>query len=146
MWLDPAIRSSYRPRSTLRALWRQFRRYGKGKGEMLHLNRRFPSLRPLLPLGLAGAVVAGLGAGVAGWSWWPLVVVMAFWGAAIVAAAIRSPHPVRTAAAVVVMHLSYATGLMTGLLRGRSAVAAMRGAHPSPDVAADDLHRNPEHG
>jgi cellulose synthase/poly-beta-1,6-N-acetylglucosamine synthase-like glycosyltransferase len=146
VWLDPAIRSSYRPRSTLRALWRQFRRYGRGKGEMLHLNRRFPSLRPLLPLGLAAAVGAGLGAGVAGWSWWPLVVVMAVWVAAIIAAAISSPHPVRTAAAVVVMHLSYVIGLVAGLLRGRSAVSPMRSAHPSPDVAADDLHRNPEHG
>ena len=41
--LDPAIRSTYRPRSSFRGLWRQFRRYGQGKAEMLYLNRRFPS-------------------------------------------------------------------------------------------------------
>jgi hypothetical protein len=33
--LDPAIRSSYRPRETWRAPWRQFFRYGKGKADML---------------------------------------------------------------------------------------------------------------
>ncbi len=145
VWLDPAIRSSYRPRRSLQKLWQQFRRYGRGKAEMLHLNRGFPSMRPLLPLGLVAGVTGGFAAGLLGWSWWPLVAVGGAWLAVIAAASIRSPHPLRTAAAVAVMHLSYITGLLPGLLR-RSAVAAMRGTHPTSDASADDLHRNPEDG
>ena len=146
VWLDPAIRSEYRPRRSLRGLWRQFRRYGEGKGELFHLNRGFPSLRPLLPLGLAIGLIGGLILGLAGWSWWPLTGVAAIWLGTVIAAASLSGYPRRTLAAVVVMHLSYAVGLLVGLVRGRSRITAMRSADPSPDTTADDLHRDPEHG
>lgn len=78
VYVDPAIRSQYRPRSTLRGLAKQYFRYGMAKAEMAWVNGRLPSWRPLAPialvlgLGIAGlAAVAGspvaLGAILAGW-------------------------------------------------------------------------------
>ena len=64
VWLDPAIRSVYFARSTLRALAKQYARYGFWKCQML---RRYPetlrwrqALPPLFVLGLAGLGALGI--------------------------------------------------------------------------------------
>jgi glycosyltransferase involved in cell wall biosynthesis len=146
VWLDPAIRSTYRPRSTLGALWRQFRRYGIGKAEMLYLNGEFPSWRPMAPLLLIAALIGGTALGVAGVSWWPLLGIVAAWIAALGVGAIGAENPGRTAAAIATMHSGYGIGLATGLLLGPSSVSAVGSATPAADPPADDLDRNPQDG
>ena len=69
VFLDPTIRSSYRPRDSWGALARQYFQYGWGKADMVYANRELPSLRPLAPLALVvGLVVAilltGFGPGI----------------------------------------------------------------------------------
>lgn len=147
--LDPAIRSSYRPRRHLRDLARQFFRYGRGKAEMLYLNGRFPSWRPLAPLllllGLAAATLLGVTADV----WWPLIALSGAWLVTIAIGARRSPRVPTTAAAIVVIHAAYGTGLLRGLVAGRRAlsrISPMGGAPPAGDAAAGQLDRHPQDG
>jgi succinoglycan biosynthesis protein ExoA len=47
--LDPAIRPTYRPRGSLRAVWRQYREYGYWKVAVMRKHRRLSGLRSLVP-------------------------------------------------------------------------------------------------
>ena len=67
VWFDPRLRVTYLPRSSLRALWRQYLDYGKWKRVMLIRNPRSIAVRqtvpPLLVIGLvlsAAAAAVGL--------------------------------------------------------------------------------------
>lgn len=115
--LDPGIHSTYTPRRTPTALWRQFHRYGRGKADMLIVNGEFPSFRPLAPI----ALVIGIAAGIAMLpiSVWPLLALLAVW-IGVLAAAMQF-RPV-TVAAAMIMHLAYGIGLLGGLLRRPSSV------------------------
>ena len=126
--LDPAIRSTYRPRDTPEGLARQFRLYGLGKADMLFVNGRWPSLRPLGPLALVAglAVTACLGLAGRGWSaFWALLgswlVVL---GAEMARLASTPAAWVRSLAAAAIMHLAYGGGLLQGLLRNPRSVRA----------------------
>ena len=137
---DPAIRSTYTPRETLRAFVRQNWRYGVGKAEMLWLNGRLPSWRPLAPLGLVtgllgAALLATSGRRPAQRA--PLVALLAAWCGVVAAASARAATQEsgvgpRTAAAVAAMHLAYGAGLTYGLLRGPAALGALRTTAPAP--------------
>lgn len=66
VWFDPALKVTYRPRQSLRALARQYFTYGWGKWTMLRLYPKSTRLRqvvaPLLVLGLvASGVLAAAG-------------------------------------------------------------------------------------
>lgn len=112
--LDPAIRSRYRPRSTLAALWRQFYRYGRAKAEMLYANRELPTLRPLAPLGLTIALAAGLSA--APWlGWWWLLGCSGGW--AVYLAVVTGGWPRQVVAAATVQ-LSNGLGILTAIAAG----------------------------
>lgn len=141
---DPAIRSTYTPRETLRAFARQNWRYGIGKAEMLWLNGRLPSWRPLAPLALVCGLTAATllaASGRSGARRAPLATLLAAWGGVVTAAAVRTGpaepgvRP-RTAAAVAAMHLAYGAGLTYGLLRGPAPLASLRAAAPIPLTAA----------
>lgn len=126
--LDPTIRSRYRPRETWRSLWRQFFRYGRGKADMLLVNRVWPSWRPLAPLllvlGLAeGLVLAAFG------TWWPVASLSVLWLAALLVAGRGRPLDTLVAGT---MHLAYGTGLLTGLFRSPSRVRRQVSVRPSP--------------
>ncbi len=132
--LDPHIRSTYRPRDTPRSLARQFRRYGFGKADMLFVNGRWPSWRPLAPLvlvvGLAlTAPLAALGRLRA-----PFWALLGSWLVALTVEMARVAHAplewVRSMAAAAIMHLSYGTGLLRGLLRNPASVRAAVEHHP----------------
>ncbi|MGH8952397.1 MAG: glycosyltransferase family 2 protein, partial [Acidimicrobiia bacterium] len=88
--VDPAIVSEYRPRDHPGRLWRQYFNYGLGKAEMLWLNGRLPSTRPLAPmlliLGLAATLVLGAVTGV----WWPFLAAVAGWVLLLIWVALRS--------------------------------------------------------
>lgn len=118
--VDPAIRSFYRPRETLRAFARQNWAYGIGKAEMLWINGRLPSWRPLAPLGLVAGLAAGAVLGMRGRRG-PIAGVLTAWGLVVAAATVTTDaQPAarpRTALAVAVMHLAYGLGLTYGLLR-----------------------------
>lgn len=121
--VDPSIRSQYEPRSSARALWRQYFRYGKGKAEMLWVNRRLPSPRPLAPALLTlGLVVLTLVAILSG-TWWPVATLAGAWLVWLLIIGIRSPaSTLGVAIAVAIMHLSYGLGLMWALVRGPGPV------------------------
>ncbi len=120
--LDPAIRSSYRPRDRWPALARQYYRYGWGKADMLYANRVLPSLRPLAPLALLlGLAVAGATAAMSRLRW-PLYVILGAWGLVLAWVAVGAGggigHRFRTLLATATMQLSYGGGLALGVLRG----------------------------
>lgn len=147
--LDPSIRSSYRPRRRLRDLARQFFRYGRGKAEMLYLNGRFPSWRPLAPLllvlGVGGTTLLGVTTGV----WWPLVALAGAWLVTIGVGSVRGPRVPTTAAAIAIIHVAYGAGLLRGLVAGRRALSripAVGGAPPAGDATAGHLDRHPQDG
>lgn len=118
--VDPTIRSVYRPRETWPALARQFFRYGRGKADMLAVNRVWPSWRPLAPLVLVLGLVEGIVLAAFG-LWWPVVALLATW-LGVVAVAVRGrPLDVVVAAT---MHLAYGLGLITGMFRSPSKVRA----------------------
>lgn len=110
--VDPSIRSTYLPRQTPGALWRQFYRYGRGKADMLRVNRRWPSWRPLAPLLLVLGLVAGSAIGPL-LGWWPLAGLASSWMMVLIVAGRARPLTVFAAA---IMHLSYGIGLLRGVL------------------------------
>lgn len=126
VYLDPAVRSFYQPRESPEALWRQFWRYGMGKADMLYVNGRWPSWRPLGPLALvAGLAIAAL-LGAVTRHWAVFGIPSGAWMAAVGAEGVRiMPGRAawgRTVAAMIIMHLSYGMGLLRGLLRRPSHV------------------------
>lgn len=116
--LDPKIVSAYTPRGTLRGLFRQYYKYGRGKADMLWANGRFPSLRPLAPLLLVVGLTAGGVLALFGLRW-PLGFLVGAWLLELVIAAVKT-KPVRalTVVAGAVMQFAYGVGLMKDLLKG----------------------------
>lgn len=125
VWLDPKIHSTYFARSNLKALVRQYWRYGYWKLRML---RRYPktlrwrqALPPLLVLGLVGLISLA--------PWWQLARILLmimvgaylavlFAGAVVPAwkhkdAALLAGVPLIIAS----MHLSWGSGLIFSMLR-----------------------------
>lgn len=128
--LDPSIQSDYRPRTSWRALSRQYFRYGWGKADMAWANGVLPSLRPLAPLalvvGLGGsAVLAAIG------PTWPLGLLVAAWATVLLVVGVMAgdglAHRLRTAAATALMQTSYGLGLLVGLARGPRSRRHLRG-------------------
>lgn len=117
VWFDPAIRSSYSPRSSYRGLARQFFRYGRGRAATV---RRHP--RSLAPRQLAApALVLGL---VSPWRSKVLVAYAAVVGAAAVEAGRRRLDVVPGfLVALPVMHICWGTGFLFGLVAAESGVA-----------------------
>lgn len=119
VWVDPSIRSYYTPRGTFRSLFRQYRKYGQGKSEMLWANGRLPSLRPLAPLGLVLALVAGLAIWLFGGPGWPLALLLTSWFLLLAWVGLRSDEPaVRVIAVAATMHIAYGLGMVAGFIRG----------------------------
>jgi len=116
--VDPAIRSTYRPRETARGLRRQFFRYGKAKGILARRHGALPSWRPLAP----AALVAGLTLGIAARRWRAVVCLGAAYGGFVTCVVAKTDDRVRVARATAVMHLAHGTGFWVGLL-SRSARA-----------------------
>ena len=73
VWFEPAMRVSYRPRASLRALALQYRDYGRWRRIVMRLHPETVSLRylaaPIAVLGIALGVVLGLAGLVAGLPW-----------------------------------------------------------------------------
>ncbi len=128
VYLDPRIRAVYFARPTLRALARQYARYGFWKAQML---RRYPktlrwrqALPPLFVLGLVGLPLVGL---VWPWAWglWGLQVGLyatALLGVGV-QLGVRHRQPGWVGAvplAMATMHLAWGTALLWGLVARRA--------------------------
>ncbi len=125
--VDPVIHSEYTPRDNPRALWWQYYRYGLGKAEMLWVNGRFPSPRPLAPALLIVAIVTTTFIGVATGFWWPLLVVALSWLGLAGWVAARSGESVpRVLLAALIMHVAYGVGVLHGVVRGPGSVRRLR--------------------
>ncbi len=125
--VDPVIRSEYTPRDNPRSLWSQYYRYGLGKAEMLWVNGRFPSTRPLAPVLLIVGLAAAALIGVITVVWWPLLVTIGAWLAVVGLVALRSGESItRVVAATMIMHTSYGIGVLYGIVRGPGVVKHLR--------------------
>jgi succinoglycan biosynthesis protein ExoA len=125
--VDPVIHSEYTPRDNPRDLWAQYFAYGQGKSEMLWVNGRLPSPRPLAPalliVGLTGTAVLGL----ATRRWWPLTVTLGSWLGVVGTVALRSGESlVRVMDAAMIMHTAYGLGVLQALARGPGAVKHLK--------------------
>ena len=67
VWFTPRLTVSYRPRSTLRALARQYRDYGRWRRVVMREHEGTANLRYLAPPVTVVVVVAGTVVGLAGW-------------------------------------------------------------------------------
>jgi succinoglycan biosynthesis protein ExoA len=116
VWFTPKLRVAYRPRSTVRALAKQYRDYGRWRRAVMRQHRVTVSLRYLAPPVALLGCVAG-------------VVVAPFWGWALVAPgtyavlvavggiAVSRDEPlrvrVRVPVAVATMHMAWGWGFLT---------------------------------
>ena len=128
--VNPSIVSWYKPRSTWRDIAHQYFRYGIGKAELVWLNGRLPTPRPLAPAVFVAALVVTGGVAIGwkgtGWTWIPLAALSAIWVGALGSVAARANElRIRTAIVAGTMHLGYGTGFWTGLMSGRPKVKTL---------------------
>lgn len=129
IWLDPQIRATYYARPTLRALARQYWRYGFWKQHMLRRNPE--TLRPrqvAAPTLVATLSVLSLLAPFARIARWLLALVLALYAGLLALAAGGAARKERKPALLVVvppavatMHLAWGSGFLAGMLGGRAA-------------------------
>lgn len=141
--LDPAIRSTYHPRQTATALWRQYVAYGQGKTEMLSVNRRLPSWRPLGPVALVVGLVGGLALAVVGRRRL-LFATSGAWATALAAVGCAAgpppAHAARTVLAAAIMQIGYGVGFLGALTRSLPRADDLDGDR---EVADDLVHVTP---
>jgi glycosyltransferase involved in cell wall biosynthesis len=123
--VDPSIMSWYRPRDSWRGLVHQYFRYGLGKAELVWLNGRLPSPRPLAPAILVVAIGVLTITGIV-WTWIPLAVLGLAWFTALGIVALRArSYRLRTALAAATMHIGYGGGFWWGLGKGRPNIQTL---------------------
>lgn len=122
IWLATDIEVDYQPRSTLRALARQYWKYGQGRAGTILKHGERPRLRQMLPPMVVAVLAVSLLASVV---FAPLLAVPALYAAALVVATLallrRHPSPCTLAAApaLAVMHVAWGTGFLVAMARGR---------------------------
>ncbi len=122
VWFDPRLRVTYRPRSSLGTLWRQYLDYGRWKRVMLVRNPGSLAVRqtapPLLVVGLLLSALLGL-IGVPLW-WLVPAVYAAFLAVAAITESIRRGDRAAALLPVVMptMHLAWGTGFLLVRTRG----------------------------
>ncbi|MSR47681.1 MAG: glycosyltransferase [Planctomycetes bacterium] len=121
IWLDGAIRSSYRPRPTPRALFRQYFEYGLFKPAALRLVPGSWRMRQLIPSALVCALLLPWVAGVPSLALAALLAYCGVLAAALVATRRMRDRGARATAQFVDvlarMHFGYGAGFLAGLFR-----------------------------
>ena len=122
VWFDPRLAVSYKPRTTLRALARQYFGYGRWKLGVLRRHPRELRLRhlaaPLLVTGLAASAGAGL-AGAGGAMALPLTYAATLLlGSAAVGVMRRNAAALLLPAVLALMHVSWGVGFLIPDRRG----------------------------
>jgi succinoglycan biosynthesis protein ExoA len=138
LWQSPRIRSWYCPRSSLSALFRQYRQYGYWKVRVIQKHRRPASPRHLVPVLFLAVAATGWMAGFVHWSLGLLYVgMLGLYGLLSLAfsarAASASGRDLLPVLPVVflVFHAGYALGFAAGLL---DFVVLRRGVRPAMTV------------
>jgi GT2 family glycosyltransferase len=117
--LDPDIRSTYFPRESPSALWRQYRNYGRAKATSVAVHGALPSWRPVAPAGLVAAAAVGV---LVGRNWRQRAMIPLLHGAGCLLIGVKVTRdgrtdPIRAAAVQEVCHWSYGTGFWQGMAR-----------------------------
>lgn len=135
IWFSPALRVTYRPRSSFRALAAQFYETGKWRREVVRRHSDTVTLRYLAPPVAVLGILAGSAAGLLGLGTGRRLLVAGFaapagYAALVGVGGLVSPQPMPLAArlqlpfVLAVMHLAWGTGFLVGLRperEGRSA-------------------------
>jgi glycosyltransferase involved in cell wall biosynthesis len=143
VWQSPRIRSWYTPRSSLRAVFRQYLQYGYWKVAVMRKHRGLAAWRQAMPalfvaslaiLAVAIAIAWALGAGpIANAVAWLLAGEIAVYAAACIVAAAMLSRSVRmgarllTPVVIAIYHIAYGLGFLAGLatqLRARKGQVA----------------------
>ncbi len=124
IWLDPSLRSTYRSRATLGALWRQYYQYGSYKVRVAQIHHRLPAARNGVPVAFVLALLGAVGLSVIRRRPAPLMLVVAPYAVATSLATTQAAREdprlaLRLPAAFVILHLAYGTGFLAGLHRWR---------------------------
>lgn len=123
IWLDPAIRSTYFSRSTLRGLWKQYFEYGFWKVRVIQKHRRPASWRHLVPVVFVLALSVSTLASILVQLPIPLLAVVCPYSLASLffALTIAAREGWRYAPvlpfAFATMHLAYGVGFLAGIVR-----------------------------
>lgn len=131
--IDPRIRSTYRCRDTLTAIWRQYFAYGYWKVALAAVRRGAIRPRHMAPLAFIAVLLISTVIGFAGW-WLPMLVLLGAWLAAATVAAMTAPADGITTRLLfppitLTMHLAYGAGTVLGLVSyPRLRRVAMAGA------------------
>lgn len=140
--LDPGMRSRYRNRTTVRKLVRQFYEYGEWKVRVLQKHPLQMSWRHLVPPALVLVLLLSmLAVGFVPHAGKALAAVTGVYLAAVLAAARVATRGnaldwLLTAAAFVLIHLSWGSGVLSGLLRFADRWRRAEQAPPRLDSAA----------
>lgn len=119
VWLDANIRLQYHVRPSLRALWRQYRNYGRGRSRTV---RRHPGTMRLRQFAVPTFVVTNLLAAIMSFWWRPAVFLPTAYLAMLAFLSLRLAVQNRSlcglmgGAAALVMHVAWAFGFLESLL------------------------------
>jgi succinoglycan biosynthesis protein ExoA len=124
IWFTPAMQVTYRPRSSVRALARQYLQYGRWRREIMRQHPSTVSARYLAPpatvTGLAITTAAAAIGGLAGWRRaWVGLLPLAGYGAAVAAGGLLISRDettavrVRVPVALATMHMSWGVGFLS---------------------------------
>lgn len=133
IWLTDQARIVYHPRSTPKALWKQYFSYGKGRARTVLKHYTPLKIRQALPLAVAPAVASLLAAPL----FWALAIPALVWMVTALTYGVALGLKRRDAAvmlagvAAMIMHLSWSAGFWTQLFVSRPKGAPLR-----PTVAA----------
>ncbi len=116
VWFDPRLAVAYHPRTSLRALWKQYLDYGRWKRVMLLRNPGALALRQLAPPALiTGLVLSAIGATIGVPFWWvPPVAYASLILATTLAETVRSRDRAAwlLSAVMPTMHLAWGIGFL----------------------------------
>ena len=122
VWLEPTLRTVYRPRPSLRAMWKQYFQYGVYKVLVARKRRAVASIRHLVPAAFVGGVASSLVAGLVTRSILIATAIPGLYVLANVAASLAAPRPLGSSRLVlplafVTMHVAYGVGFLVGIVR-----------------------------
>ena len=123
LWQSTAIKSTYFPRASVSALFRQYAQYGYWKVRVIQKHKLPASIRHLVPGGFVGAlIVLALGSIFLTWARWALVVLLGTYALANLAATIltcaRSAATLSFLPVMPFIFMAYHFGYGYGFLRG----------------------------
>lgn len=133
IWLTDSPRVIYHPRSSIRALWRQYLAYGDGRARTVLKHRARLRPRQALPLLVAPAVLMALAAPL----FWPLALPAIAWAAICLCYGLllglqrRDPWAALSGPAAMTMHLAWSLGAWRRFLRDRAKPRAEAFASPA---------------